>query len=238
MSGADVENNECTLTFRLIFSAPECIHLLDVVALPHSEKIVCGVFQLLLSDAGAGGGGGGGAGAGIEDDRSGLELWLPAFGSRIDIIDVSPAGSLLQCSSISCAPQPQVTVMPKTPENSAAVRARSAQRVPKVNMLCCCLVGEAIWMGDVSGNLHAYSTTSYAHLFSYMLDPAIKSAVISLVYMEGITRVAVGLHNGRVFLVDASQMPSNCAFAEGSFVLTEICSGFVLHAACSVFIDG
>lgn len=230
-----MKNNECKFHIKLLFSAPECIHLLDVVALPHSEKIVCGVFQLLLSGAG---GGGGGTTAGIEEDRSGLELWLPAFGSRIDIVDVSPAGSLLQCSSISCAPQPQVAVTPKTPENSAAGRARSAQRVPKVNMLCCCLVGEAIWMGDVSGNLHAYSNTSYAHLFSYMLDPAIKSAVISLVYMEGITRVAVGLHNGRVFLVDASQMPSNCAFAEGSFVLTEICSGFVLHAACSVLIDG
>ncbi|XP_062127004.1 LOW QUALITY PROTEIN: leucine-rich repeat serine/threonine-protein kinase 1 [Drosophila sulfurigaster albostrigata] len=206
-----------------ILSAPECIHLLDVVALPHSDKIVCGAFQLLT--------------AGLEEDRSGLELWLPAFGSRIDILDVSPTGSLLQCSSISCAPQPQVAA-PKTPENSATSRARSAQRIPKVNMLCCCLVGEAIWMGDVSGNLHAYSTTSYAHLFSYMLDPAIKSAVISLVYMEGIARVAVGLHNGRVFLVDASRMPSNCAFAEGSFVLTEICSGFVLHASCSVLIDG
>ncbi|XP_017968519.1 leucine-rich repeat serine/threonine-protein kinase 1 isoform X2 [Drosophila navojoa] len=206
-----------------ILSAPECIHLLDVVALPHNDKIVCGVFQLILT--------------GIDEERSGLELWLPAFGSHIDILDVAPTGSVLQCSSISCAPQPQV-VPPKTPENSATSRARSAQRMPKVNMLCCCLVGEAIWMGDVSGNLHAYSTSSYAHLFSYMLDPAIKSAVISLVYMEGIARVAVGLQNGRVFLVDACRMPTNCAFAEGSFVLTEICSGFVLHAACSVLIEG
>ncbi|KRF83412.1 leucine-rich repeat serine/threonine-protein kinase 1 isoform X2 [Drosophila virilis] len=206
-----------------ILSAPECIHLLDVVALPHSDKIVCGAFQLLLGS--------------IEEERSGLELWLPAFGSHIDILDVSPTGSLLQCSSISCAPQPQM-VPPKTPETSATARARSAQRVPKVNMQCCCLVGEAIWMGDVSGNLHAYSTSNYAHLFSYMLDPAIKTAVISLVYMEDIVRVAVGLQNGRVFLVDASRMPSNCAFAEGSFVLTEICSGFVLHAACSVLIEG
>ncbi|ALC46696.1 Lrrk [Drosophila busckii] len=212
-----------------ILSAPECIHLLDAVALPHSEKIVCGAFQLL-------------PGSGLEEDRAGPELWLPAFGSRIDILDVSLAGSLLECSSISCAPPPQAQAQelraPKTPENSAAMRARSAQRLPKVNMLCCCLVGEAIWMGDVSGNLHAYSTASYAHLFSYMLDPAIKSAVISLVYMPGIARVAVGTHNGRVFLVDATQMPSNCAFAEGSFVLTEICSGFVLHAACSVLMDG
>ncbi|XP_032596558.1 leucine-rich repeat serine/threonine-protein kinase 1 isoform X2 [Drosophila grimshawi] len=207
-----------------ILSAPECIHLLDVVALPHSDKIVCGAFQLLMG--------------GLEEERAGLELWLPAFGSRIDILDVSPTGSLLQCSSISCAPQPQMGATPKTPENSATVRARSAQRIPKVNMLCCCLVGEAIWMGDVSGNLHAYSTASYAHLFSYMLDPAIKSAVISLVHMEGIARVAVGLHNGRVFLVDADRVPSNCAFAEGSFVLTEICSGFVLHAACSVCLEG
>lgn len=194
-----------------------------MVALPHSDKIVCGVFQLVL--------------AGIEEERSGLELWLPAFGSHIDILDVSPTGCLLQCSSICCAPQPQMGT-PKTPENTATTRARSAQRMPKVNMLCCCLVGEAIWMGDVSGNLHAYSTSSYGHLFSYMLDPAIKSAVISLVYMEGIARVAVGLQNGRVFLVDSCLMPTNCAFAEGSFVLTEICSGFVLHAACSVLIEG
>lgn len=194
-----------------------------MVALPHNDKIVCGVFQLILT--------------GIDEERSGLELWLPAFGSHIDILDVAPTGTVLQCSSISCAPQPQM-VPPKTPENSATSRARSAQRAPKVNMLCCCLVGEAIWMGDVSGNLHAYSTSSYAHLFSYMLDPAIKSAVISLVYMEGIARVAVGLQNGRVFLVDACRMPTNCAFAEGSFVLTEICSGFVLHAACSVLIEG
>ncbi|XP_037707527.1 leucine-rich repeat serine/threonine-protein kinase 1 isoform X1 [Drosophila subpulchrella] len=206
-----------------ILSAPECIHLLDVVAMPHSEKIVCGVFQSMV-------------GAG-DEERCGLELWLPSFGSRIDILDCTPSGSLLQCNSISCSPQPQVAP-PKTPENGAHSRARSAQRLPKMNMLCCCLVGDAIWMGDVSGNLHAYSTSSYAHLFSYMLDPAIKSAVISLVYMERIARVAVGTHNGRVFLVDATQVPSNCAFAEGSFVLTEICSGFVLHAACSVFVDG
>lgn len=206
-----------------ILSAPECIHLLDVVAMPHSEKIVCGVFQSLVGMG--------------DDERCGLELWLPSFGSRIDILDCSPSGSLLQCNSISCSPQPQVAP-PKTPENGANSRARSAQRLPKINMLCCCLVGDAIWMGDVSGNLHAYSTSTYAHLFSYMLDPNIKSAVISLVYMEKIARVAVGTHNGRVFLVDAKQMPSNCAFAEGSFVLTEICSGFVLHAACSVVVDG
>ncbi|XP_068156290.1 LOW QUALITY PROTEIN: leucine-rich repeat serine/threonine-protein kinase 1 [Drosophila tropicalis] len=205
-----------------ILSAPECIHLLDVVALPHSEKVVCGLFYSPI--------------CGGDEERSSLELWLPSFGSRIDILDVTPGGNLVQCSSISCASQTQMVPPAKTPPESG--RARSAHRLPKVNMLCCCLVEEAIWMGDVSGNLHAYSTVSYEHLFSYMLDPAIKSAVISLVYMEGIARVAVGLHNGRVFLVDATLVPSNCAFAEGSFVLTEICSGFVLHAACSVLVDG
>ncbi|XP_030371278.1 leucine-rich repeat serine/threonine-protein kinase 1 isoform X2 [Scaptodrosophila lebanonensis] len=205
-----------------ILTAPECIHLLDVVALPHSEKIVCGVFNALHS---------------AEDESAGFELWLPAFNSRIDILDTTAGGSLLQCSSILCAPQPQVA--PKTPEaGGAATRARSATRPPKVNMLCCCIIGDAIWMGDVSGNLHAYSTSTYMHIFSYMLDPAIKSPVISLVYMQRIERVAVGLHNGRVFLVDATKVPTNCAFAEGSFVLTEICSGFVLHAACTVYVDG
>ena len=69
-----------------------------------------------------------------------------------------------------------------------------------------------------------------------MLDTAIKSPVISLVYLTKIQRVAVGLHNGRVFLVDSTKIPTNCAFAEGSFVLTEICSGLVLHSACSVIV--
>lgn len=70
-----------------------------------------------------------------------------------------------------------------------------------------------------------------------MLDTAIKSPVISLVYLPKIQRVAVGLHNGRVFLVDSTKIPTNCAFAEGSFVLTEICSGLVLHTACAVMVD-
>lgn len=70
-----------------------------------------------------------------------------------------------------------------------------------------------------------------------MLDPAIKSPVISIVYLRKIERVAIGLHNGRVFLVDSTKIPTNCAFAEGTFVLTEICSGLILHSACSVIID-
>lgn len=82
-----------------------------------------------------------------------------------------------------------------------------------------------------------FSTTNYSHIFTYMLDPAIKSPVISLVYFRTIERVAVGLHNGRVFLLDSTKVPSNCAFAEGSFVLTEICSGLILHSACAAYVE-
>ena len=70
-----------------------------------------------------------------------------------------------------------------------------------------------------------------------MLDTAIKSPVTSLVYLTKIQRVAVGLHNSRLFLVDSTNIPTNCAFAECSLVLTEICSCLVLHSTCSVIVE-
>ncbi|XP_037942769.1 leucine-rich repeat serine/threonine-protein kinase 1 isoform X2 [Teleopsis dalmanni] len=203
-----------------ILTAPECIHLLDVIALPTTDKIVCGVFNTVTTS---------------EDDITGFELWLPAYNSHIDILDITAFGNFLQCSSIVCTNKLHLEQSPRaeTPSN----RARSGTRVHKINMLCCCIIVDSIWIGDAAGHLHAYRISEYEHVFSYMLDPAIKSPVISLVYLEKIQRVAVGLHNGRVFLVDAQIIPTNCAFAEGSFVLTEICAGLIMHSACYVMTE-
>ncbi|XP_054737581.1 leucine-rich repeat serine/threonine-protein kinase 1 isoform X1 [Anastrepha obliqua] len=207
-----------------ILTAPECIHLLDAISLPHSEKVVCGVFNTLAT---------------TEDETAGFELWFPAYNSRIDILDVLPSGNFLQGSSIICTNRLQMDHSSRSEliNSSSSSRSCSATRQNKINMLCCCIIDDSIWIGDAAGNLHSYSTTNYEYIFSYMLDPTIKSPVISLVYLRNIERVAVGLHNGRVFLVDSTKIPTNCAFAEGSFVLTEICSGLILHSACSVVID-
>lgn len=84
--------------------------------------------------------------------------------------------------------------------------------------------------------VHRLSDSS--HIFSYIMDPAIKSPVITLLYMPNIQRVAVGLLNGRLFLVDATKIPTNYACAEGSFVLTELCSGQILYSACVIPSEG
>lgn len=148
----------------------------------------------------------------------------------------SPRGEEASLKSQSSSPLNTPSTLQASSGSSS--RTSSATRLPKINMLCCCVIDQCVWIGDAAGTLHSYSLSDYTHIFSYMLDPAIKSPLISLVYLRGIDRVAVGLHNGRVFLVDSSRVPSNCAFAEGSFVLTEICSGLILHCACAVMVEG
>lgn len=44
-------------------------------------------------------------------------------------------------------------------------------------------------------------------------------------------RVAAGLENGRLFLLDSALIPSSSTFGEGSFVLTELGTGSKLYAA-------
>ncbi|XP_054091980.1 leucine-rich repeat serine/threonine-protein kinase 1 isoform X2 [Zeugodacus cucurbitae] len=206
-----------------ILTAPECIHLLDTIALPHSEKVVCGIFNILATN---------------EDGTTGFEIWLPSYNSRIDILDVLPSGSFLQASAIYCKDRFQMDNPPSSDlsYNSKNIRSTHSSQ-HKTNMLCCCIIEDCIWIGDTVGSIHSYSIKNYAHTFTYMLDPAIKSPVISLVYLRKIERVAIGLHNGRVFLVDSTKVPTNCAFAEGTFVLTEICSGLILHSSCAVIIN-
>jgi hypothetical protein len=54
-------------------------------------------------------------------------------------------------------------------------------------------------------------------------------------YLDKINRVAAGLVNGRLFLLDSMLIPKTFASAEGSFVLTEVGSGEQLQSACSVW---
>lgn len=75
------------------------------------------------------------------------------------------------------------------------------------------------------------------HTFSYALEPSQPSPVVALVHLGRINRVAAGLENGRLFLLDSSLVPSSCMSAEGSFVLTELGSGERLESVCALWRD-
>lgn len=76
-------------------------------------------------------------------------------------------------------------------------------------------------------------------LFSYALDPEAPEpcAVSSLVPLPSLQRVAVGLTNGRLFLVRSDILPTSYTMGEGSFVMTELGSSTVLHSLTAVFKD-
>ena len=76
-------------------------------------------------------------------------------------------------------------------------------------------------------------------LFSYALDPEAPEpcAVSSLVPLPSLQRVAVGLTNGRLFLVRSDILPTSSTMGEGSFVMTELGSSTVLHSVTAVFKD-
>lgn len=70
-----------------------------------------------------------------------------------------------------------------------------------------------------------------------MLDNADTTSVCSLLYLSQQNRVAVGLSNGRIFLVRSDASPSAPTMGEGSFVMSELGSSTVLHAITAVFRD-
>lgn len=148
---------------------------------------------------------------------------------------------MLERSSNQGSPSHSSCGTPTTPPPRSLSAVRSSTTTPTLptyNMLCCCVVDHYLWLGDYSGNLHAYDLQDYTHVFSYVFDPVIKSPVIGLMYLPELQRVAAGLYNGRVFFLDSVKVPTKCAFAEGSFVLREIGSGFILYCMTAVFIDG
>jgi hypothetical protein len=61
--------------------------------------------------------------------------------------------------------------------------------------------------------------------------------VSSLVLLPKLQRVAVGLTNGRLFLVRSDVLPSYSRMGEGSFVMTELGSSTILYSLTAVFKD-
>lgn len=196
-----------------IGSAPEFTHLLDVISLSHPGAVLQGLSYPIAEQS--------------EDKTFGFELWLPCSNSRIDLLLCSAKG-WQQYHKISC-PQLFTSI-----QQQQMILNKSAGGM---KLTCCCIVDAGIWIGDADGNIHAFNASDCSHLFSYSLEIAENCAVVALMSLDKINRVAAGLANGRLFLLDSTLIPKTFASAEGSFVLTELGSGETLHSACCVWGD-
>ncbi|XP_055684527.1 leucine-rich repeat serine/threonine-protein kinase 1 isoform X1 [Lutzomyia longipalpis] len=151
-----------------------------------------------------------------EDDTLSYELWLPCSNSRIDLLLGSPKG-WQQYHRILC---PKIS----TGRGSTPMKLTTV-----------CVVDTSVWIGDADGNIYGFNASDCTHLFSYALEPTQPSPVVALVHLNRINRVAAGLENGRLFLLDSSNIPTSYVSAEGSFVLTELGSGERLHSVCALW---
>ena len=127
-----------------------------------------------------------------------------------------------------------------------------------------CLVnGNAVWIGDNAGYIHAYRVNDPNHadayadetdeeiedselnppmrgyplLFSYKMEPDAMeedSPVRAIHFVPELQRVCVAMHNGRMFLCDAGVIPFGVMGGEGSFVMTELGSSSCIHSVSSV----
>lgn len=177
-----------------IASAPEFVHLSDVVSLKHSALVTASASAPVSHIT--------------EDGLSGSEMWLMCANSRVDLLLASNRGWL----------QYHSMVLPIRP---TAV----------------CAVNNTLWIGDCTGQIHAYSSTDGNKLFSYALENGNNASISALVHIPILKRVGCGLSNGRLFLLNTEAMPSTPTSAEGSFVMTELGSTFVLHSLCALFKD-
>ncbi|XP_063218267.1 leucine-rich repeat serine/threonine-protein kinase 1 isoform X2 [Bacillus rossius redtenbacheri] len=145
-----------------------------------------------------------------DDGAHSSELWLACSNARCDMLLASDRG-WLQYSSLALPERPTVA----------------------------CIVDGNVWLGDNLGQIHAYQASDCRPLFSYALEPDAPhpSAVRSVLPLPVLQRVAVGLANGRLFLVRSDLLPVSPTAGEGSFVMTELGGGPVLHAVTAVFTD-
>ncbi|XP_049820088.1 leucine-rich repeat serine/threonine-protein kinase 1 isoform X2 [Aethina tumida] len=143
-----------------------------------------------------------------EDGLSGSEMWLMCANSRIDLLLAADRGWL------------QYHTMPLPIRPTAA-----------------CTVGNAVWIGDYAGNLHAYSASDGYKLFTYSLESEVNVQVEALLYLANLKRVACALSNGRLFLVNSEFYPSTPTAAEGSFVMTELGSQSSINCLCAASLE-
>ncbi|XP_062537326.1 leucine-rich repeat serine/threonine-protein kinase 1 isoform X2 [Armigeres subalbatus] len=204
-----------------IASAPEFTHLIDIISLSHPGNTMDGIACPIAS---------------VDDETviSGHELWLPCSNSRIDILHGSIKG-WQQYHRILC---PQIGTPVKSANGSGYhSQPTTPHQMKQIKMTTACVVEKAVWIGDAEGNIYAFNACDCVHQFSYALEPAQPCPVVALVYLKKFSRVAAGLENGRLFLLDSTLTPSTSVSAEGSFVLSELGSGERLYSVCPLWKD-
>uniref|UniRef100_A0A182QR29 non-specific serine/threonine protein kinase n=1 Tax=Anopheles farauti TaxID=69004 RepID=A0A182QR29_9DIPT len=245
-----------------IATAPEFTHLLDVISLSHGGSVLDGIACMIASADGdelgvvsgyelwlpcsnsridilggsakgwqqyhrilcpqVKGGGGGGAGASASSGAGPAGSGGPAGGSTGSGGSVAIGSSSVGMASSATA---QGGSQPTTPHLLKTIKLTTA-----------CAVETAVWIGDAEGNIYAFNAADCVHLFSYALEPSAPSPVVALVYLKKFHRVAAGLENGRLFLLDSTLIPSTYVSAEGSFVLSELGSGERLCAVTALWL--
>lgn len=95
-------------------------------------------------------------------------------------------------------------------------------------------VNNEVWVGDAEGNLHTYQTGSGNVLWNYALGDA---PIVDILSLDELHRVAIGLANGRLFLVKNDVTPTTAAMAEGSFVMTELGSSEHLYSLANLRVE-
>uniref|UniRef100_A0A8D8E4R7 non-specific serine/threonine protein kinase n=3 Tax=Culex pipiens TaxID=7175 RepID=A0A8D8E4R7_CULPI len=202
-----------------IASAPEFTHLIDVISLNHIGNAMDGISCQIGSG---------------EDETviSGYELWFPCSNSRVDILLGSNKG-WQQYHRILC---PAIGTPVKTASGSGYhSQPTTPHSVKQIKLTTACIVEKNVWIGDAEGNIYAFNASDCSHQFSYALEPAQPCPVVALVYLKRFSRVAAGLENGRLFLLDSTLTPSTSVSAEGSFVLSELGSGEQLFSVCPLW---
>ncbi|CAG0890372.1 unnamed protein product [Darwinula stevensoni] len=127
------------------------------------------------------------------------ELWLSRCGCALDILSCDESENCWK----------SYHGLPGIPETVTAMSAISS---------------DSIWTGDLRGTLRSYSVLDFSLQFQYTLesDAPEPSPVRHIVALPSMTRVAIALANGRLFICDPSVCPAGNVREEGTFLLTEL----------------
>lgn len=226
-----------------IATAPEFVHLLDVISLNHDGFVTDGLAAPLCSDEAL------------------FELWLCS--TTCQVLGAVKFFSFRLKSSTSVQIDLLLTSFDASHfpyELGIFIDYHTLQTDIDQPITAACLVGDAIWLGDARGQIFCFrfdnlthkrtsclieltlpSGKTYQCLFRYALEPDAPStaAVRRFINIPQLRRVAVALANGRLFLCRNDFIPLTSTQGEGTFVMTELGlggSGTPLHCLAAVFL--
>ncbi|XP_022171675.1 leucine-rich repeat serine/threonine-protein kinase 1 isoform X1 [Myzus persicae] len=136
-----------------------------------------------------------------DNENSGDEIWLPCSNGKLDRLAFSITNWF---------------------------HYRSTNVAHKITAICA-VDDHSVWLGDAEGQIHAYSSNDSKYMFSYKLTTDDQEVGVKrIVTLKDRHRVAVGLENGRIFLVRSDMSPLAPTMGEGSFVMSELGSSTIL----------